>query len=203
MSRLRRKIESDPKTPRIIVTLPGEGYKFTVRPQVVPAGPVTASPSLSAAAIPEAKPAPGPDAAIRDAKPQEKEIAETKALSRMTLRGPQVALAVVLLAAALGGWLAWSYRAVVPPGALTSPAISPPAQPQPGMSEEARRATIFKRMVATMKQDDRFDWRTVERLAIDAGVNEAEAHEILAEHPGEVTIGKSRDGKLIARLPKP
>jgi hypothetical protein len=58
---------------------------------------------------------------------------------------------------------------------------------------------MFKRMVATM-QDDRFEWRTVERLAIGAGVSEAEAHEILAEHPGEVVLGKSRDGKLIARL---
>jgi hypothetical protein len=31
-------------------------------------------------------------------------------------------------------------------------------------------------------------------------VDEAEAHEILAEHPDEVVLGKSRDGKLIARL---
>jgi hypothetical protein len=69
----------------------------------------------------------------------------------------------------------------------------------PGASEDARRATVYKRMVADM-QGDRFDWRTVERLAIDAGVNEAEAHEILAEHPGEVLLGKSREGKLIARL---
>jgi hypothetical protein len=37
-------------------------------------------------------------------------------------------------------------------------------------------------------------------LAIESGVNEAEAHAILAEHPGEVVLGKSRDGKLLARL---
>jgi hypothetical protein len=49
-------------------------------------------------------------------------------------------------------------------------------------------------------QDDRFTWRTVERLAIEAGVSEGEAHEILAAHSNEVVIGKSRDGKLIARL---
>jgi hypothetical protein len=54
-------------------------------------------------------------------------------------------------------------------------------------------------MVSAM-QDDRFTWRTVERLAIEAGVGEQEAHEILAAHANDVVIGKSRDGKLIARL---
>ena len=69
----------------------------------------------------------------------------------------------------------------------------------PGTSEDGRRATVFNRMVAAM-QNDRFNWRTVERLAIESGVNEGEAHEILAEHPDEVVLGKARDGKLIARL---
>jgi DNA-binding response OmpR family regulator len=49
MSRLRRKIEDDAKQPRAIVTLPGEGYKFTLTPKepagnlpkTLPAGPVT------------------------------------------------------------------------------------------------------------------------------------------------------------------
>jgi hypothetical protein len=54
-------------------------------------------------------------------------------------------------------------------------------------------------MVALM-HDDRFNWRTIERLATDAGVEEAEAHEILAEHPGEVVLGRSHDGRLIARM---
>jgi intergrase/recombinase len=49
-------------------------------------------------------------------------------------------------------------------------------------------------------QDDRFYWRTVERLAIESGVTEAEAHEILAQHPDKVVLGEARDGKLIARL---
>lgn len=31
--RLRRKIELDPKVPRFILTVPGEGYKFAARPQ--------------------------------------------------------------------------------------------------------------------------------------------------------------------------
>jgi len=49
-------------------------------------------------------------------------------------------------------------------------------------------------------QNNRFSWRTVERLAIEAGVTEAQAHEILAAHPGEVVLGKSSNGKIIARL---
>ena len=33
VSRLRRKIEPDPKAPRFILSVPGIGYKFDVRPQ--------------------------------------------------------------------------------------------------------------------------------------------------------------------------
>jgi class 3 adenylate cyclase/predicted ATPase len=33
VARLRRKIEPDPKSPRFVVTVPGEGYRFTPRPQ--------------------------------------------------------------------------------------------------------------------------------------------------------------------------
>jgi DNA-binding response OmpR family regulator len=194
MSRLRRKIEPDPKTPRIIVTLPGEGYKFTARPQViVPPNPMTASPSFAVA--------PGQDAATRDAQVQGTEFRETEARTVSIMRTPQAVLAVVLVVTTLG-WLTWSNRAALrPPVAVTPAAISPPPQSQPGASEEVTRATIFKRMVATM-QDSRFDWRTIERLAVEAGVSEAEAHEILAEHPDEVVLGESRDGKLIARLSK-
>jgi DNA-binding response OmpR family regulator/class 3 adenylate cyclase/predicted ATPase len=44
IARLRRKIESDPKSPRFVVTVPGEGYRFTPRPQRIE---------------PDAKPVPG------------------------------------------------------------------------------------------------------------------------------------------------
>ncbi len=109
--------------------------------------------------------------------------------------------AVLLLALAAAGWASWRnwwvLRSSDSPAQDTSAQTSGP--PSVDAAQAERRATVFRRMVAAM-QNDRFDWRTVERLAIESGVNEAEAHDILAEHPGEVVLGKSRDGKLIARL---
>ena len=66
-------------------------------------------------------------------------------------------------------------------------------------AEGQRPEVVFKRMIASM-QNNRFRWRTLERLAIEAGVTEQQAHEILAAHPEEVVLGKSSNGKLIARL---
>jgi hypothetical protein len=57
-------------------------------------------------------------------------------------------------------------------------------------SSEDRREAAFKRMIAAMS-NSKFRWRTVERLAIEAGVSETEAHEILAaHHPREVVLGR-------------
>ena len=184
MSRLRRKIEPDPKTPRLIVTMPGVGYKFTATPREVAAPtPAALQPGMAIQNV-TAQATPAQATSLRDAPPPGSLFQHNR------LRVLQAAAAVVLIAATLG-WGAWSNRAALrPPGEVTQ---------LPGSSDEGRRAMVYKRMVAVM-QDNRFDWRTVERLAIDAGVNEAEAHEILAEHPGEVMLGKSREGKLIARL---
>ncbi len=60
--RLRRKIEPDPKRPRLIVTIPGSGYKFTAKVQQADAGgalvpKVTAAPAESRGK-PEDAPAP-------------------------------------------------------------------------------------------------------------------------------------------------
>jgi hypothetical protein len=193
MSRVRRKIEADPKTPRIIVTVPGEGYKFAVKPQAVVA-PAFA-PSFAAAPVPPAREAVLKDAAALDAK-------VPAALFDRRRLSTALPIGLVLVVAVIG-WEAWSNRAAMrPAGEPTPTTVAPEPRPpstQPGTSVEGRRATVFNRMVAAM-QDDRFNWRTVDRLAIEAGVDEAEAHEILAEHPGEVVLGKSRDGKLIARL---
>ena len=56
VARLRRKIEAKPKAPRLIVTLPGVGYKFTLRPGLVPV-PDTADQSATA---PDATSPPSP-----------------------------------------------------------------------------------------------------------------------------------------------
>jgi len=39
VGRLRRKIEADPQAPRLILTVPGVGYKFSERPQTIRARP--------------------------------------------------------------------------------------------------------------------------------------------------------------------
>ena len=54
--------------------------------------------------------------------------------------------------------------------------------------------------MVTAMQDDRYNWRTIERLAIESGVEEDEARQILTEHPEQVVLGKSHEGRLLARL---
>ena len=67
-------------------------------------------------------------------------------------------------------------------------------------SPKDQREAVFRRMLRSLS-DGRFRWRTLERLAIEAGVTESEAHDILAAHPDQVVIGKSdTTGKIIARL---
>jgi DNA-binding response OmpR family regulator len=192
ISRLRRKIELDPKAPRMIVTMPGEGYKFTARPQAVVTDLVTAAP-----AIPTTKEALGDGSPVRPAEAQEE--AQEKAgetgrekSSRSTRALRALVPAAVIILMAVLAWEGWSNLTTAP-----APRSSLSAS-QPGTSAE-RRASAFRRMVEAM-QDDRFNWRTVERLAIESGVDEAEAREILAEHLDQVVLGKSREGKLIARL---
>jgi DNA-binding response OmpR family regulator len=188
ISRLRRKIEPDPKVPRIIMTLPGEGYKFTARPEsierttaVIVATPQTVS------SDPMAVGPVGPDISPRGDR------------ARVFWLG---AVVLGVLALATIGWTTWKFRAVTQQVAVVVQAISsqPAAAPaSPQSAQDEQRALIFKRMVAAL-QDNRYSWRTVERLAIEAGVEEAKAHEILAEHADEIVLGKSHEGKLIARL---
>ena len=185
ISRLRRKIETDPKTPRLIVTVPGEGYRFTAKPQAVIAADQPAIAQPVAATASDAPAAP---------------------LDRQrSNRLPVFAAVAVVLVMSIVGWKEWSNRAALQqdgqaPTLASSPEPrSSPAASQPTTSREEQRATVYKRMVAAM-QDNQYSWRTVERLAILSGVDESEAHEILAEHPNEVVLGKSQEGKLLAKL---
>ncbi|MCB1492209.1 MAG: hypothetical protein KDJ77_10500 [Rhodobiaceae bacterium] len=60
---------------------------------------------------------------------------------------------------------------------------------------------ILKRIVRAIGSS-RFVWRSVERLALEAGVSEERVHDILARHHlKEVVLGKSKAGRVIARLP--
>lgn len=188
ISRLRRKIEPDPKAPRLIVTMPGEGYKFTVRPQAVASDPATTVPP-SAASQTATNEAPGESSPARPVGAKEND----RGKSSGSRRAVPALIAVAIVVGVGLAWAVWSHRPTSQQAAVTPPTSTS----QPGTSE--RRASAFKRMVAAM-QDDRFAWRTIERLAVEAGVDEAEAREILAEHLDQVVLGKSHDGKLIARL---
>jgi hypothetical protein len=74
-------------------------------------------------------------------------------------------------------------------------------QPSSDEASAQNQDVIFRRMIAALS-NSKFRWRTVERLAIEAGISEAEAHAILAaHHPNDVVLSKSKTGKTIARLP--
>jgi class 3 adenylate cyclase len=109
---------------------------------------------------------------------------------------------VLLLLTGAAGWWAWTSLVVHEPRGsreAASLSIGPGELPTQPIAADPHREVIFQRMVAVMS-DNRFSWRTVERVALEAGVTEVEAHDILAAHARDVTLGKSKDGKLIARL---
>jgi hypothetical protein len=163
--------------------VPGAGYKLTAKPQIPEAGEAI----VRQADPPETKP---PAAPLQRHRP----VAGFRA----------AAMAAIVLVMGALGWATWTNRADLRQLAEVTPRITatetPATPPRPDAAEAERRETVFNRMVAAM-QTDRFSWRTVDRLAIESGVAEAQAHEILAEHTDKVMLGKSRDGKLIARLP--
>jgi two-component system OmpR family response regulator len=193
ISRLRRKIEPDPKAPRMIVTMPGEGYKFTARPQAVATDVATAVPAVAVAVLPVTN---GVRSELTLALPAEaRETVLEKSSRSARVRRALVPTAVILVVAL--AWVAWNNRPASQQTAAAKPQTSAPASQPAPLAE--RRAAAFKRMVEAM-QNDRFSWRTVERLAVESGLEEAEAREILAEHLDEVVLGKSREGRLIARL---
>ena len=59
--RLRRKIELDPKRPRLIVTIPGSGYKFAAKVTAEAIGARGGAPSEAAAPAPPSPSAPAPE----------------------------------------------------------------------------------------------------------------------------------------------
>jgi DNA-binding response OmpR family regulator len=194
ISRLRRKIEPDPKAPRMIVTMPGEGYKFTARPQATATDVATAVPAVAVAVRPVTNEVRSESALALPTEAREIVLGKSSRSARV-LRALIPAAAVILVAAL--GWAAWNNRPASQRTAAATPQTSAPAsQPAP---QAERRTAAYKRMVEAM-QNDRFSWRTVERLAVESGLEEAEAREILAEHLDEVVLGKSREGRLIARL---
>jgi DNA-binding response OmpR family regulator len=102
ISRLRRKIEPDPREPRIIVTIAGRGYRFSSIPQVS-AAPVAPAKSTDASIAPATEPVPAPvEAAPRPA--------PTARGGRVRLVAGGLALAALLVLALLG----WQLKLVPP-----------------------------------------------------------------------------------------
>ncbi len=93
ISRLRRKLEPDPKRPRLILTLPGKGYKFGVRVHAVTSDVVVAG---TPKALPE------------EAAPTEKAIAPTTAIApaatdrRLSIRRHRTLVIAMAAVAVLG-----------------------------------------------------------------------------------------------------
>jgi len=108
ISRLRRKLEPDPKNPRLIVTLPGKGYKFGVRVHAVMSDEVVAG---TPKALPE-------DAAPTGmAITPTVELAATATDRRLTIPWYRTRVAAMAAVATLGGIAAlfmalWNERAV-------------------------------------------------------------------------------------------
>jgi len=91
-------------------------------------------------------------------------------------------------------------QAIGSPDAAVLPVGTPTASsPEQSATANQHREIVFQRMV-TLMSDNRYSWRTLERVALEAGVTEAEAHDILADHPHDVTLGRSKEGKVIVRL---
>jgi class 3 adenylate cyclase len=118
--------------------------------------------------------------------------------------------AFVAAAAAAGWWFGFASRgpavvAAAPASLVESvdrrPAAAAESQPDI-ISSEQRREVVFRRMAAALSNAQTpAGWLTVERLAVIAGVTEAEAHDILAEHfPRDVMLRKGPAGRLVAHL---
>jgi DNA-binding response OmpR family regulator len=91
ISRLRRKIEPDPKAPRMIVTVPGEGYKLGVKSRAsVPSAemgpPLGVAPPAAARGIPAAAATRG--ASVEEASVQTPELQSSDSPEPVTIASP-------------------------------------------------------------------------------------------------------------------
>jgi adenylate cyclase len=132
VGRLRRKIEPEPKEPRLIVTVPGEGYRFDGLAKPPPSDQ-RLSPTVPAPPNNE-RPDPDPGSAAPAEERAESELAalrakpppQATATDRATLQASQprfgavslaAAIAVLVLLAAAGGWFLLGGRLTNPPRA--------------------------------------------------------------------------------------
>jgi adenylate cyclase len=111
VGRLRRKIEADPKEPRLIVTVPGEGYRFDGLAPALRGAPAggAAEPHSQAGAEPAAEAAPRPAQAAEPAQPDSAPTPPSTASGRAPTGlwrrlAAAAALVAALFAAGAYGW---------------------------------------------------------------------------------------------------
>lgn len=80
------------------------------------------------------------------------------------------------------------------------PAAAPPPSPEPAAAAGGnRRPGSYQHMLKSITESS-FEWRSLERLAIEARISESEARAILADHADQIVLGKDKAGKALARL---
>lgn len=73
-----------------------------------------------------------------------------------------------------------------------------PPRPELVIFEDDKQRMAHRRMIEALR-DEKWLWRSIERLAIIAGVPQPEALEILAQDPN-VSLGRGKSGRKIAKL---
>jgi adenylate cyclase len=90
VGRLRKKIEADPKEPRLIVTIPGEGYRFDGLKAAN--GAARAAPDMQTLSVPEAAPT-----AVQSPRPRSRRLTALAALGALAIGGLILLMAVRLI----------------------------------------------------------------------------------------------------------
>lgn len=87
--------------------------------------------------------------------------------------------------------------------ALKSEKHQPPSDDEQPVNEANEPSTeVVIGLLRNGLANSRYTWRSIDRLALEAGVSNDRAHSLLAQQP-DVKIGRGKSGRNIARLNNP